>query len=181
VAKLLSVLKSLCHPERSRRIGACPEYSRRAKRCSCLSVILTVASERSLRATTSDSFAQAKPVPVPYLRNQLDCHPDQKRCRPPTRLFPFPQGKGLGVRLPRTRGDALFLSVILTEASERSLRGRTSDSFAKAKPVPVPSLRIQLDCHPERSEGSRAKRVIAACPWHLPIRERPTHRLRCVK
>jgi hypothetical protein len=70
--------------------------------------------------------------------------------RPSPRLFPFPQGKGLGVRLPRTRSDALFFchpdqseqsslrgtsdsfakSVILTEASERSLRGRTSDSFA---------------------------------------------------
>ena len=34
------------------------------------SVILTVASERSLRATTSDSFAKAKPVPVPNLRIQ---------------------------------------------------------------------------------------------------------------
>jgi hypothetical protein len=43
-------LCQLCHPERSRRISA--------KRCSCLCVILTVASERSLRATTSDSFAQ---------------------------------------------------------------------------------------------------------------------------
>ena len=32
-------------------------------------------------------------------------------------------------------------SVILTEASERSLRATTSDSFAPAKPVPVPSLR----------------------------------------
>jgi hypothetical protein len=50
----------------------------------------------------------------------------------------------------------LLLCVILTEASERSLRGRTSDSSAQAKPVPVPSLRIQFLCH------SRAKRRIPA-------------------
>ena len=45
---------------------------------------------------------------------------------------------------PVARQSGATRSVILTEASERSLRGRTSDSFAIAKPAPVPRRRIQL-------------------------------------
>jgi hypothetical protein len=59
----------------------------------------------------------------------------------------------------RARSEVLIFFVILTETSERSLRGRTSDSFAKAKPVPVPNLRIQISVI---LSGSRWSRKISA-------------------
>ena len=84
------------------------------------------------------SFAQAKPVPVPNLLIQLSSSAPYFLGSP----FLHREG-GQGVRF-RTSDSKHRQSVILTVASERSLRGRISDSFAKAKPVPVPSLRIPL-------------------------------------
>jgi hypothetical protein len=53
----------------------------------------------------------------------------------------------------------MLLSLCHPDRSERTLATRNDlGQLRAAKPVPVPNLRIQLDCHPERSEISREAR-----------------------
>jgi hypothetical protein len=91
---------------------------------------------------------RAKPVPVPSLRIQSDCHPDQNDANPPTPLFPFPSvspeyqmtlsraagegtasapgvrvpfGKELGVRWPRVSRRVPASSFSVSSRSESLL------------------------------------------------------------
>jgi hypothetical protein len=140
----------LRHPERSRRIGACPEYSRRAKRFSTIVFerrflprplfygrgarvaerlggegSANSASQRSnlnflgspsmspeYRITLARFFAGEGTASEPGVRVHLHREGGQRvrflaPASPSYRLFPFPHGKGLGVRLPRAAKNSM--------------------------------------------------------------------------
>jgi hypothetical protein len=125
-----TLVLSSCHPDRSER--------------------------SSLKRKDLGQLREAKPIPVPSLLIQFSCHPEGE-VEGPEPALSIPEGRSDAPSLCHPE-RSLYLCVILTEASERSLRGRTSDSFAKAKPVPVPYLLIQKIRHPDRSERTLATR-----------------------
>jgi hypothetical protein len=112
------------------RTGACPEYSRRAKRCSF--------------------FVSSRPKSLSL------CHPDRSERTLATR-------NDLGQLRESEAGTGSNSLFRHPDRSERTLATRNDlGQLRAAKPLPVPSLCIQFLCHPEHSEGSRAKRVIAS-------------------
>jgi hypothetical protein len=102
-------------------------------------------SSRPKRATLAErkdpgQHRAAKPVPVPNLRIQSFLSPRPKRATLATRkdLAKLRTNEtGTGSESPHP------INCHPDQSKQRSRSGRTSDSFAPAKPVPVPSLRIQ--------------------------------------
>ena len=108
----------------------------------------------------SAGFVHGRIDPMRNLAPGLHKRVNPSLCPADFRLLFFFTSPQLGCRVPRDRFTRLARCVageaapparvrvllasearpirILTVASERSLRGRTSDSFAPAKPVPVP-------------------------------------------
>src|SRR5712671_283164 len=80
----------------------------------------------------------------------------------PQLLFPFPRGKGLGVRLQECCRTGALLSLCHPERSLRSRRTPDSDLVRRFGSMRTPSDALLSSCHPERSEGSR-------CPPSSPL------------